>query len=287
LPNRWTEPRNLDVLLTGGYKTGTVERYWFGPDAKTPAFSYLKGDITEAYSAKVRQVKRSFAFINCGGGSVPAALVVFDRVVSSDPSFKKYWLLHSMEQPAIDGNTTVLSLSQRGWSGKLINTTLLPEADNAEIVTVGGPGKEFWVFGKNWKNEIPPGRENNYEVGAWRMELSPKAPAATDLFLNVMQLADRGTNATLPVEKIEDRDLIGVRLADRVVVFSRTAECVNHALSLTVPGSGSLKYLVTDLSEGVWQVWLDGRIVHPAALVTGSSGVLYFEGPAGRYELRR
>ena len=35
--------------------------------------------------------------------TLPAALIVLDRVVSADPSFKKFWLLHTQEEPRVDG----------------------------------------------------------------------------------------------------------------------------------------------------------------------------------------
>ena len=47
------------------------------------------------------------------------------------------------------------------------------------------------------------------------------------------------------------------------------------------------QFLVTDVAEGTWQVWRDGKIVKPAVTVTGDAGVLNFEGPAGSYSLRR
>ena len=50
---------------------------------------------------------------------------------------------------------------------------------------------------------------------------------------------------------------------------------------------GVMKFLVTDLAAGTWQVWRDGKIVRPAASVVESEGTLYFEGPAGSYQLRR
>ena len=76
----------------------------FGPDPQTPDFTLLQGDLTEAYSKKVRQVTRSFVFLNLRNAQVPAALVVFDRVVSADPAFRKYWLLHTLEEPRVDGD---------------------------------------------------------------------------------------------------------------------------------------------------------------------------------------
>lgn len=285
LPNNWREPRTLEMLLTGGYKTGQVLGSGFGPDPHRPDYTYLKGDLTEAYTAKVSQVRRSFVFLNLNGGPAPAALAVFDRVVSANPAFKKYWLLHSMEEPAVDGNSVSVTLSQRGWSGQLVNTTLLPQPGNAEIVKVGGPGKEFWVFGENFPNEVKRGNPNDYEIGAWRVELSPKEPAAADLFLNVMQVMERDKGQALPVNRLDSQDMVGVRLADRAVFFNRAAERTNRPLAFSM--NATLKCLVTDLAEGTWQVWRDGRIVNPAIAVSGDAGTLYFEGPAGNYSLRR
>ncbi|HUU28929.1 MAG TPA: heparin/heparin-sulfate lyase HepB [archaeon] len=180
LPNLWVSAGLLDDFLAKDYKTGEVLGHWLGPDRKAPDFSYLKGDITEAYIAKVRQVKRSFVFLNLAGSPAPAALAVFDRVVSSNPGFKKYWLLHSMEEPMIEGNTARISLTQRGWSGRLVNSTLIPSEGNYTLEKVGGPGKEFWVFGENFASGVHPGRNpDDYELGSWRIELSPKKSAET------------------------------------------------------------------------------------------------------------
>jgi heparin/heparan-sulfate lyase len=288
LPNNWREPRTLEMLLLPGvYKTGQVLGYGFGPDPQRPEYTYLKGDLTEAYTAKVSQVRRSFVFLNLGGGAVPAALIVFDRVVSANPAFKKYWLLHSMEEPALHGNRVTVSLSQRGWTGQLVNTTLLPQAGNTEIAKVGGPGREFWVFGENFPNEVKRGNPNDYEIGAWRVELSPKEPAAEDLFLNVMQALERGRGQALAVDRIDSSEMVGVRLAERAVLFSHTSDRTDRPLAFRLRGSGPLKCLVSDLAEGNWQVWRDGRIVHPAVPVSGDAGTLYFDGPAGDYSLRR
>jgi hypothetical protein len=290
-PNGGREPRDLEELLTRGCHTGNVVGQGFGPDPQTPAYTYLKGDLTEAYSEKVREVKRSFVFLNLAGrqaiAGTPAALIVFDKVVSANSAFKKYWLLHSMEEPETRGNTTTVSLSQHGWNGRLRNTTLLPEARNAEIVKVGGPGKEFWVFGQNYPNEVKENDDGTYEIGSWRIELSPREASATDYFLNVMEIMDGKERRSGGVEKLTAKDLVGVRIADRVVWFQKESERVGRPLEFTVAGAGTIGYLVTDLAEGTWQVWRDGRIVTPAVTVSAEAGTLYFEGPPGRYELRR
>jgi heparin/heparan-sulfate lyase len=285
-PNGWREPKTLEELLAGGYRTGEVEGHWLGPDAHTPAFSYLKGDITQAYSDKVKEVRRAFTFLNFGEGNVPAALVVFDRVVSSNPSFKKYWLLHTQDKPAVSGNKTLVDLTSRPrWSGGLINTTLLPESANAEISIVGGTGKEFWVFGENFPNE-PTRPLPDFGLGRWRIELSPRTQSATDLFLNVLQVKNSGQRRTLAVEKIENDQLVGVKLADRVVLFSKSGRRTNQKVGFFYAGDGKFQHLATDLAAGTWQVWRDGRIVVPAIEVSEEAGVICFEGTSGRYELR-
>jgi heparin/heparan-sulfate lyase len=281
--NQGREPRTLEELLAGGYQTGTVLGHAFGPDADRPEFTYFKGDITAAYSAKVRDVKRAFVFLNLGNPAVPAALVVFDRVVSASPSFAKTWLLHSIEEPSIAGSRATVALSSNGWTGKLVSTTLLPAPDNQRLTAIGGPGKEFSVDGRNYPNATTP---PDPETGAWRVELSPWRPAAADLFLNVMQVMDRETGTPLDVEPIEGPDVTGLRIADRVVLFNPAGDRTAKPVAFRVRGPALLKFLVTDLAEGTWQVWRDGEITRPAVVVPGDAGVACFEGPAGSYALR-
>jgi heparin/heparan-sulfate lyase len=286
IPGNGREVRVLEDLVQPTYKTGAVLGLGFGPDEKTPAYTYLKGDLTAAYSDKVREVKRSFVFLNLGAAAVPAALVVFDRVVSANPAFTKTWLLHSIEEPAIAGATATLTLTSHGWSGKLVNTTLLPEPDNLRLEKVGGPGKEFWVDGKNYPNATTP---PDPETGAWRVELSPRRQAATDLFLNVIQVMDRDSAAARPlgVDRIESQDVIAIQVADRVVGFDPRGDRNPGPVAFLVRGAGPIKFLITDLAEGTWQVWRDGNVAIPALTVSADEGTACFQGPAGRYELRR
>jgi hypothetical protein len=58
-------------------------------------------------------------------------------------------------------------------------------------------------------------------------------------------------------------------------------------VSFTVSGGSTLRYLVTDLAEGTWEVCRDGAIVFPALNVWGDEGTISLEGPAGAWWLRR
>jgi heparin/heparan-sulfate lyase len=252
MPNGWSEPANLEVLLGKGYKTGEVLGYGFRQDLLIPDYTYLKGDITEAYSSKVKEAKRTAVFLNLKDKRIPAVLVVFDKVVSSNPEFKKYWLLHSIEEPVVRGNEITITRTQQGETGKLVNTIILPILENTEIVPIGGPGKEFWVFGKNYPNK--PRREGADESGAWRIELSPKEPRNIDYFLNVMQITDNSVSNLHNVEFIKGKEVIGIKIKDRVVFFNEISEQADKPISFKVEGNGLFKFLITDLAEGTWQL---------------------------------
>ena len=284
--DRWDTCRSFESLLSDSYTVGKAVAHSFGPDINVPEYSYLKGDITKAYSQKVKDVKRSFVFLNFFSESVPAALIVFDRIVSSSPDFKKTWLLHSIEEPQINGNTITVSRTLNGDSGMLTDTVLLPEAGNASIEKIGGPGKEFWAAGMNYPNS-PRRPDPANERGAWRIELSPAAPSDEDSFLNVMQISDNDCPALHSAARIDGEKVTGVKIADRVVTFSKDSEQLYNSFSFSVTGDGSFKILVTDLKPGNWQVIKDGKIFIPVADVKTEEGVLYFTAPAGTYEFRR
>ena len=285
LPNNRNEPRNLDVLLNpeNGYKTGEVLAHGFGPSMQTPDYTYMKGDITLAYSSKVKEAKRSFIFLNLKNEEVPAALIVHDKVISSSPSFKKYWLLHSIEEPLIRGNEVTVIRTQSGQTGKLVNVCLLPEMDNLELTPVGGPGKEFWVFGRNYENESrDKSGESTYERAAWRIEISPKIPAQENYFLNVMQIMEND-GRKLTISKIDGDGITGVRISDRIVFVSKTSEVIDSSFTFPVQEEGKFKILLTDLVAGTWQVLRDNNVVIPSASVKEDDGVIYFEGTKGKY----
>lgn len=279
-PNGWREPASLEDMQAN-YRTGEVLGHAFGPDAQRPAYTYLKGDLTQAYSGKVREVKRSFVFLNFAGQPVRAALAVFDRVVSADPKFKKFWLLHSMEQPQIQGAAITIAPEQRGWTGKLVDQVLLPAG--AEVVPVGGPGKQFWVFGRNFPNQPERGDPKDYEIGEWRVEVSPRQPSAADVFLNVMQVMDRAT-PPLPVRSMQAGTLSGFLVAGTTVTFQSDGQRTAGPMSFRSDGK---RFLVTDLAEGAWRVARDGAAAGKAIEVSKDAGTLWFEGPPGRYTLER
>ncbi len=93
-----------------------------------PEYAYAAGDATDAYHPdKCRLALRQFVFI------APDWFVIFDRVISTAPTYPKTWLLHTTAEPALEGDT----FSAAHEEGRLFCRTLLPE--RAAIGKLGGP----------------------------------------------------------------------------------------------------------------------------------------------------
>ncbi|MDZ4810319.1 MAG: heparinase II/III family protein, partial [Bacteroidota bacterium] len=287
LPNNNRETINLSDFLGDEYNTGEVLAHAFGPDSNRPEFSYLKGNLTAAYSSKVKSFTRSFVFLNFKNSKIPAALIVFDNVITANTAFKKYWLLHSVEEPVVNNNTTVIARSGKGYSGKMINTTLLPDKNNFTISKIGGATNQYEVFGKNfpqWPNAI----DNSADSATWRIQLSPKIPSANDLFLNVMEVMDDKmvpSSIFLP-KKIETEKFVGVIISDRVVLFSKAGNIINGHFSLNITGSKEMKVLITDIEEGIWEI--RSAKDHSKLLeVKNTEQLLYFTIKTGNYVISK
>lgn len=281
----WKTCNSFKDLLGEEYTVGKTLAHGFGPDLKAPEYTYLKGDITKAYSSKVKDVRRSFVFLNMKESDVPGVLMVFDHVVSSDPSFKKYWLLHSIEEPQIDGNSFTVRRTLDGDNGMLKCDMLFPEAG---IEKIGGKGKEFMVFGKNYESYPTKSRPDpTKEYGQWRIQESPLQARSEDIFLNVMQVSDNSGDALKNVTKIDAPQLVGALIGDRAVLFSRNGSPLDGIVEFSVPsGVGrKMKVLVTDLKPGIWRVTVDGKPVKSSVKVSEQDGALYLTAAPGKYIL--
>ncbi len=256
-----------------------------GPDEYNPDYTYLSGDIARNYSEKVKDYERSFMFLNLkeDNPDIPAVLIVFDHVVSSNPAFKKTYLLHGSYAPEIKGTRTILKRTDNGYNGKLVNDTLLPKADNVSITQVGENPNEFWAGGKVFKTSPYPG--NVAEQGGIRTEISPVTPSEEDYFLNVMQMSDAdSTVEPLKATLIETDTHKGVKIADRVVLFGLTKEQVENNVSFAFDGEGEYKITVANLKAGTWTVSKDNEVLCDA-VVTEDGTIAEFKGKEGNYTL--
>lgn len=282
LPKNGAEPATLNVLLDEEYRKAKVMAHSFGPDSLCPEYSYLKGDITNAYTKKVKGHTRSFVFLNLGNDDIPAAFVVYDCVTSSSRDYKKTWLLHCVQEPVIDAQSFQVIRDEKGYNGKLINNVLLPQADDLVIRKEGGQGKEYIVNGNNYPNRLIP-LDNSGDGAAWRVEVSPVNPSDTNQFLNVMQVMDADCRVpSLSVKKLVTEEMVGARIYNRIVLFSKNGNNVEHSIKLAIDGKEPVKVLITDVEPGRWQI-MHKKVV--SSFVNSTDGCLYFTALPGEYSI--
>jgi len=190
-----------------------------------PAYSYVATDATRCYDArKCKAATRQFVFVH------PDTFVVCDRVVAAKPEYRKAWLLHTVNEPQVadDGKTFRAAAGQ----GALVCRTVFPE--DAALEKIGGPGKEFWSAGKNRAQQ----RAHRELSGAWRVEVSPGAARAEDVFVHLIRVGDKSMGEIGPVKPIARGRTMGVSFktsaGDATVLFNTAGPVGGH---VTLPGT--------------------------------------------------
>lgn len=89
------------------------------------------------------------------------------------------------------------------------------------------------------------------------------------------------------VKRIDAERIVGVQIADRVVTFSKNSEPISGKFDMTINGNETIRFVLSDLVPGTWQVRKDGKVYIPAMEVRSDDGILNFEGTAGHYEFFR
>ena len=284
LPSNGAEPANLDAVLNADYRKAKVLAHAFGPDSERPEYSYLKGDITSAYTRKVKRHTRSFVFLNLGNNEIPAVFLVYDHVTSSHKDYKKTWLMHCVQEPDIQKQAFQVVRDEKGYNGKLINTVLLPHVDDLLIKKEGGAQKEYTVNGINYPNHLTLA-DNSGDGAIWRIEVSPVKPAETNNFLNVMQVMDADNGISpLSVKEIETGEMTGARIDNRIVLFSKNGNIEKLPIELDIKGKQSVKVLITDVEAGRWQIMQKKKVVE---FVDCTDGCIYFTASPGTYSIIR
>jgi heparin/heparan-sulfate lyase len=159
------------------WETGEITTY-----TANKTFTYFSGDGTKAYSAnKLDRFVRKVVFIQ------PNIFVILDEVVVKNPSFKKTWLLHSINKPEIKKKVYKIKHEK----GVLLGKSILPKS--AKLTKIGGKGMECSVDGINFPFGLnshfdPTALHFGEEAGAWRIEISPLKPAISDYFLNIFKV---------------------------------------------------------------------------------------------------
>jgi hypothetical protein len=178
---------------------------------------YVAGDCTRAYSeGKLEYFTRQIVFLR------PGTFVIFDRVRSKDPSFKKTWLLQAMKTPKKAGQDLIVTNA----GGRLFIQTLLPTGPSVKLVE----GDRIYSYGgKTYR----PNR-NTGPAPECRIEVSPSQQTAVDYFLHVLTATDANAGRVDRATAKIDDDQIKVRIGETNVTFL-AAEVGGH---VSVNGGG-------------------------------------------------
>jgi hypothetical protein len=228
----------------------------------TGSYNYAFGDATRAYSPhKLQTFTRQLLYL-----PDMDVLLVFDHVVSTDPTFRKTWLLHGVNMPWIEGIGTQAGNGEElfGSAGKfrlqegegeILVHTLLP----ADHVTArrGGPGYEFWT----------PGNTNGGAWGSgrnWPLEPAEGGPLPTDPEELAMWKRFYGEDIE-SIERSNHRNVVPGSW--RVEVSPLRPQLQDHFLHLFEIGDrGKTGRLKVELLPG-------NRIGGAACAVTGEAGI--------------
>ncbi|MAT66089.1 MAG: heparinase, partial [Gammaproteobacteria bacterium] len=180
----------------------------------TPAYTNrLSGKGTFAHrTRRVESLRRAFVY-----DRVQDAVIVFDRVEATRADFTKRWLLHSQTEPRVEGSEFLIELppgqDRPGHAGgRLEGHILLPE--QPRIQRIGGEGQEFRLGDRNYDDDGAvytriakrDERGRTLEPGAWRLEVSPSAPARLDHYLVVMLPSLLDAGRATEARRLPDRD---------------------------------------------------------------------------------
>ena len=143
------------------------------PDTKAPKFCYMKLDLKDAYTEKVRSFVRDMLWVPTGDPANPAWFFTFDRVEAAKPEFAKAYCLNTFYKPEVNGN----AVTARMGEGVATATMLLPAKT---VISQFGDGEALRINGKLIEH-------HNYAdprlAKAWRTEIAPAVPTAKDEFL--------------------------------------------------------------------------------------------------------
>ena len=274
----YTEPSTYTKWLSDTYKTADLLGVEYEYDtAGKPRYAYIAGDITPAYQASSTSYakgveRRMLAVFETSNSSVPLFFFVYDRVSSGKATDQKTFLLHTVNEPTVSGNT-VTATHEDG--GKLVLQSVI---GGDKIEKIGGADKNYVVNGSQVATKS--GQDDGY----WgRVEISPATGNTTDTMLNVMYVTNKSSSPSLTAKSFRTDKVAGAIMGSVAAVFVEDEVRYGETFAFTAPDTGSssatVTYYVSGVKAGTWTVNYGTTTV--TATATEDGGLLVFKAPAG------
>ncbi|MHC4740750.1 MAG: heparinase II/III domain-containing protein [Planctomycetota bacterium] len=176
-------------------------------------YVYIAADCTRAYSAKkLDYFTREVVYLR------PGTFVVFDRVRSKDPAFKKTFLLQAMTVPTREDEHLIVG----NGKGRLFIQTLLPASAAVRLVS----GDDLYKYGGE---SYPPERDTG-AAPQCRIEVSPSRASNVDYFLHVLSATDSGIASINPAQCDVDDTQVSVTIGEAELTFQKDGSAMSIEL---------------------------------------------------------
>jgi len=259
------EVGSLSDWAGSSYQTGTVTGHQFAyadQAETTPTYAYLAGDISAAYVAGAgisRMDRRMLAVYDTDDEDVPLYFFVFDDIVSSHSNYTKKFLLHTLNEPTVNGNT-VTTIHE---NGKLVLQNVTGDSISKSAGCVVG------------------NTNYNQDDDYWgRVEISPATGQTENILLNVMYVCHKDQSPSKTATGFSNSVVQGAVIGNTAAVFVKSASRRSTEFSFTASGEGNLNYYVSGVAEGGWMIVVNSRVVD-CKTATEEGGFITFTAPAG------
>ena len=168
-------------------------------------YLYVAGDCSRAYAPKkLENFTRQIVYLR------PGTFVIFDRVKSTKPEYRKTWLLQAAKVPSRSGDWLVVTNDS---GGRLFDQSLLPLKARIKL----NSGDSFYTYhGKSFPPEQVRG-----PAPECRVEISPSVAAQQDYFLHVLTATEAGVNSVPLGKAVDTGSEIKLKLGDTELTFTK------------------------------------------------------------------
>ena len=255
-------------------------------------YSYLAGDITKSYDdVTVDGVERRMLAVYTTDETAPAIFFVYDNIASKGADFKKSFLLHTVKEPKVSTNELgQLTATVVEGNGKLVLTNV---HGGNNIYAIGGEGYAYWIGNneeydgteKSGKNLVDKNlKDDEYHTIWGRVEITARGERVSKL-LNTMIITDADKECVAASVKVETDTVVGATVNNITAIFVKNSERTGEAVSFTTVGDGAMKYYVSGVAAGEWEIYSGDNKVGTAS-ATEAGGFLCFEATAGDVTLK-
>ncbi len=272
---------NTDFLLEHwrAYDTGSLVRV-----SDQGGMTYLRADITGAYNSTVYTTPQNRAKVSAVYRELvywrPGTVFVFDRVVTTYPSYTPLIVFHFQTEPTPSG----LFYGSLVGDSAIYMQNLLPDS---HVTMVAGYQVAGQVVDQSWGEPVG----NNFETdpyGYFRLEIAPAHPNLENWFLTAFVAQDADQPPPPAGVLIEGDTMRGVALGEAQAMFDAAPEDgadVETAVFQVAPGVETL--LLTGLAPQAGY-HLSGEGELNATLSTDDAGVIVVpKVQAGVFQLER